>query len=122
MRKIYNFRFIIGDLDKVNKNGRVYSKEVIESAFANPVFQSINDGNLLPILYSNGITDTIIGYCSLVNKYPDIEGEGLIILHDSNKALVKNGYLSLQGVCDMVNENGHVEGFEICANCSFDIK
>lgn len=130
-RKNYNFHFTISDLDKVNKNGRVYSKEVIEGAFTNPIFKAVNDSNILPVLYNNGITDTVIGYCSLANKYPDIEGEGFIINYGKNKALVKNGYPCLQGVCDKVNENGYIEGYEISAicicdssahNCSFCIK
>lgn len=130
-KNYYNFHFTISDLNTVNKNGRIYSKEVIESAFTNPVFKAVNDNHILPILYSNGITDTVIGYCSLVNKYPDIEGEGFIIKHDKNKILVKNGYPCLQGVCDRVDENGLIEGYEISAicicdssahNCSFYVK
>ena len=130
-KRNYKFHFTIIDLDKVNKNGRVYSKEAIESAFADPVFKAVNDDKMLPILYHDDVTDTVVGYCSLVNKYPDIEGEGLIINHDKIKTLVENGYPCLQGICDMVNENGYIEGYEISAisicdstahNCSFSIE
>ena len=66
--KIYN-------LDKLTRNGRLYTKEALEEAFNNKVFVEHNENNAVPIMTEDG---ELVGraHCSL--DYPTINIEGVI--------------------------------------------
>lgn len=66
--KIYN-------LDKLTRNGRLYTEEALKGAFNNEAFVDMNEHNAIPIMTEDG---DIVGtaHCSL--EYPTINIEGVI--------------------------------------------
>ena len=66
--KIYN-------VDKLTRNGRLYTEEALKGAFSNRIFMEQNENNNIPIFTEDG---ELIGraHCSL--EYPTINIEGVI--------------------------------------------
>lgn len=66
--KVYN-------LDKLTRNGRLYTEEALRGAFNNRKFMEQNENNAVPIMTEDG---ELIGraHCSL--EYPTINIEGVI--------------------------------------------
>ena len=103
--KKYKITFNINELDKPNRNGRIYSKEVIEKAFNNPEFFNKNSIRMVPIKDGNTCPldescQEIIGYCSIYNEYPIIKGE--VVIFDKYKVFMKTP--AIQGVGYVDNE------------------
>lgn len=66
---------IIYNLDKLTRNGRLYTEEALRGAFSNRKFMEQNENNAVPIMTEDG---ELIGraHCSL--DYPTINIEGVI--------------------------------------------
>lgn len=85
-------KFTISNLDVPNKNGRIYPKETINKLFEQQ--KEAIDNKTIPIVCGIDLADTddfsnskTLGFCSLTNKYPEIEGQGFIndkYVHDLN--------------------------------------
>ena len=104
--KIYN-------LDKLTRNGRLYTKEALEEAFNNEAFVDKNEHNAVPIMTEDG---DIIGtaHCSL--DYPTINIEGVI--HNQFSDVLEGACLTHSGCghleYDAENDRQIVTEYKLC--------
>lgn len=104
--KIYN-------LDKLTRNGRLYTKEALEEAFNNKAFVDKNEHNAIPIMTEDG---DIVGtaHCSL--DYPTINIEGVI--NSGFKDVLKDAALTHSGCgyleYDAENDRQIVTEYKLC--------
>ena len=87
----------IQNLDKLTRNGRLYTEEALKGAFNNRIFMEQNENNSIPIFTEDG---ELIGraHCSL--EYPTINIDGVI---NDRFAYV------LDGACLTHSGCGHLE-------------
>ena len=90
--KIYN-------LDKLTRNGRLYTEEALRGAFNNRKFIELNENNAVPIMTKDG---ELIGtaHCSL--DYPTINIDGVIVIDDQFVNVLDDACLTHSGC-------GHLE-------------
>lgn len=81
------FKAELLQLDIARKYGYTYSREVLERAFADPVFVHMNENKQIPVKLECG---DVVGYCSMKLEYPTMYFDGELDLEDGDLKCLGN--------------------------------